>query len=34
MITLITGAPGTGKSNAAVSMVREFLGKDRMPYVA
>lgn len=32
MITLITGAPGTGKSNALVSMLAE-LGKDRALYV-
>ena len=32
MITLITGAPGTGKSNAVVSMLAE-LGKDRAVYV-
>lgn len=32
MITLITGAPGTGKSNALVSLLAE-LGKDRALYV-
>lgn len=32
MITLITGAPGTGKSNALVSMLAG-LGKDRQLYV-
>lgn len=32
MITLITGAPGTGKSNAVVSLM-EGLGKDRQVYV-
>jgi zona occludens toxin len=32
MIALITGAPGTGKSNALVSMLAE-LGKDRALYV-
>lgn len=32
MITLITGAPGTGKSNALVSLL-ETIGKDRAIYV-
>lgn len=32
MITLITGAPGTGKSNACVSLLEE-IGKDRPLYV-
>jgi len=32
MITLITGAPGTGKSNALVSLL-ESIGKDRAIYV-
>ena len=32
MITLITGAPGTGKTNALVSLLAE-LGKDRTVYV-
>ena len=32
MITIITGAPGTGKSNAVVSML-EGIGKDRAVYV-
>lgn len=32
MITLITGAPGTGKSNALVSLL-ESIGKDRALYV-
>lgn len=32
MITLITGAPGTGKSNAFVSLLRE-LSRDRVVYI-